>query len=222
MGFWDRWLSGIRAGGNGERISTPAALREFLSGQASFIAQKVVTEYCQAKAGRHWTHLSMEKTFIDQLARSRWEAFSLVLADLFVLTAARLRPMSEAPDQPEREAAAAVAGALVGLYREALDAYPLPPHRPEGWADRVQELDARLRAAGAAPPGSAREIAEVGGRAVFAILPIHLNMRRLDLPMVMNGIAFQTVAVAGRIRRRLDLPALAAALGTGGRQGGPG
>ncbi|BBK29709.1 hypothetical protein STHU_03430 [Allostella humosa] len=210
MGIRDGWLGRILRGPGSGPVADLPALRQFLSEQASFIAQKVVTEYCQAKAGRYWTQLSMEQSFIDGLAQARWEAFSLVLADLFVISDAHFRRNTP-------EGASGHWPVLVALYAEALAAYPLPPHRPQGWGDRVQALADRLRLSQEAPPAAAREIAEVGGRAVFHVLPIHLNMRRLDGPMVVNGIAFQIAAFAGRMRTRLDRPALLAAAAANSR-----
>jgi hypothetical protein len=204
VGFLGTWLDGVRIGADRRTISTPEALRDFLSAQASFVAQKVVTEYCQAKAGRQWTLLSSEQTFIDDLTRSRWEAFAILLGAMFVLAESQIRAAAALSDE--------AAGGLVGLYAVALDAYPRPPHRVGGWDDRVEGFATRLAQARSVPPATARAIAEAGGRAVFDVLPIHLNMRRLDGPMVVNAIAFQFAAVAGRMRRRLDVPALAAVL----------
>ncbi len=209
MGFLGNWLRSVLVGPGRAPISEPAALRDFLSAQASFIAQKVVTEYCQAKAGRNWSQLSLEQSFISELTRARWEAFALVLADLFVVAEGHLRTAA----MQDRGQVDRLRQPLRHLYAEALDAYPWPRHRPAGWDDMVAALEARLVAVQSAAPLPAREVAEVGGRAVFEILPIHLHMRRLDRPMVVNSIAFQMVAFAGRIRQRLDVPALVAALG---------
>lgn len=208
MGFLEKWLGAVLVGPARDPIADPAALRDFLSAQASFIAQKVVTEYCQAKAGRYWSQLSTEQSFISELARGRWEAFALVLSDLFVIAEGHLRPSA----MTGNGGIDALRAPLARLYAEALDAYPWPVHRPAGWGDRVAAFEARLAAVQAVEPQPARAVAEVGGRAIFEVLPIHLNMRHLDRPMVVSGIAFQMVAFAGRIRRRLDAPALAAAL----------
>ncbi|WP_374447208.1 hypothetical protein [Stella sp.] len=215
MGFLGTWLEGMRIGSDRSPVSTAAALRDTLSAQAAFVAQKVVTEYCQAKAGRNWPQLSSEATFVADLARSRWEAFAILLADVFLIAESLIRPDS-------RDLDPAAERRLVALYAEALAAYPRPAHRPGGWDDRVTAFAARLAAAGRAPPAVTRDIVAVGGRAVFGVLPIHINMRRLDGPMVTNAIAFQMAAVAGRLRRRLDRATLVAALGTEGSETGGG
>lgn len=205
MGFLGTWLEGMRIGSDRRPVATAEELRDVISAQAAFVAQKVVTEYCQAKAGRNWHLLSSERTFLDDLTRSRWESFARVAAGI-CRTAAMLIP---APVDERR---------LVALYADVLDAQARPLHRPNGWADRVAAFAEDLAAAKTAPPLTIRQVADATGRAVFDVLPIHIAMRRLDGPMVTSAIAFQMAAVAGKLRRRLDGAALAASLagGTGG------
>lgn len=205
MGFFGTWLEGLRIGSDRRRVTSAEGLRDALSAQAAFVAQKVVTEYCQAKAGRNWHQLSSERTFVEDLARSRWEAFAIVLSDLFLMAEALIRPAAGGIDAAGQQR-------LVRLYADALAMQPRPVHRPQGWADREAEFAARLALAATVPPAPARAIAAVGGQGVFDVLPIHLNMRRLDGPMVANAIGFQLAAVAGRLRRRLDVSALAGLL----------
>ena len=206
MGFLGTWLEGMRIGSDRRPVATAEELRDVISAQAAFVAQKVVTEYCQAKAGRNWHLLSSERTFLEDLTRSRWESFALVAAGI-CRTAAMLIP---APVD-ERW--------LVALYADVLDAQARPVHRPNGWADRVAAFAEDLAAAKAAPALTVRQVADATGRAVFDVLPIHIAMRRLDGPMVTSAIAFQMAAVAGKLRRRLDGAALAAGLAAGA--GGP-
>ncbi|MCC7271828.1 MAG: hypothetical protein IT561_04110 [Alphaproteobacteria bacterium] len=193
----------VRTGG-GQASDVPG-LRALLSGQASFVAQKLVTEYCQAKAGRHWPQLATEQTFIDALARARWEAFAAILADVVVIAEGILRPA--AGDRRER-----LLDPLIRLYAGALDAYPRPSHRPEGWGDAVAAFATRLAAAQRAEPQAPRLVAAVGGHRMFETLPIALGMRRYDEPMVINGVAFHLTAMIGRLRRRIDAPAVVGAL----------
>lgn len=206
MGFFATWIEGLRIGSDRRPVATAEELRDVLSAQAAFVAQKVVTEYCQAKAGRNWHLLSSERTFLDDLTRSRWESFALVAAGL-CRTAAMLLP------------GRVDAGWLVALYADVLNAQARPAHRPNGWADRVAAFAEDLAAAKSVPPVTIRQVADATGRAVFDVLPIHIAMRRLDGPMVTSAIAFQMAAVAGKLRRRLDGAALAAS--PAGGSGGP-
>lgn len=207
MGFFGIWLEGLRIGSDRRPVATVEELRDVLSAQAAFVAQKVVTEYCQAKAGRNWHQLSSERVFVDDLTRSRWESFALVAAGL-CRTAVMLLPR---PVDDRR---------LVALYADVLDAQTRPAHRQGGWNDRVAAFAGDLAAAREKPPVTVRQLADGAGRAVFDVLPIHVAMRRLDGPMVTSAIAFQMAAVAGKLRRRLNGTALAAALAAGA--GGPG
>ncbi|MGE0714225.1 MAG: hypothetical protein AB7P02_02180 [Alphaproteobacteria bacterium] len=199
------WLAARVSGGGSDVAADAPGLGDLLSSQAAFVAQKLVTEYCQAKAGRHWPQLSMEETFVAALGRARWEAFAAILADVFVLAEGILRPAAGGEAQ-------ALRAPLVRLYAASLGAYPRPAHRPDGWDDAVAAFDERLASVQQAEPAAPRIVAAIGGHRMFETLPIALGMRRDDEPMVVNGVAFHLTAMIGRLRRRIDAPAVVASL----------
>lgn len=188
------------------RLGDPASLRLFASREAAFLAQKSATDYCQAKAGFSARQLFSEAEFLAALEVCRWEAFGAVLADLMLVVEARLRPL----DEPAPEA---VLQSLVGVYREVLQSFPLPTHRPQGWAEEVKALAVRLRRAQLAQPIGAAEIALTSAQRLFAALPIHPQHRRYDEETVVNAIRFGMVAIGVKLDQRLDVSALRLALG---------
>jgi hypothetical protein len=188
-----------------EAVADEPHLAEFLTGEAAFLAQKSTIEYCRARAGLQWQKLFGEAAFNEALERCRWEAFSLVLADMIVLTEGRLRHHS-----PDRHLA--VAEALTRLYQQILSSHPLPAHRAGGWGDRVEELSQRLARAQLAAPAQTGTIAGVSGRAVFDLLPIHPTLRGHDRLMIFNHIRFGMLTFAERFDRRVDTARAAASL----------
>jgi hypothetical protein len=187
-----------------EPVSTGHDLAEFLTGEAAFLAQKSTIEYCRARAGLQWQKLFAEAAFQEALERCRWEAFSLVLADLLVFTEGRLR--ARAGDRP-----LPLAEALSQLYEQILNSHPLPAHRGD-WQDRAEALRQRLGRAQLASPARTDEIAGASGRAIFDLLPIHPSLRGHDRLMIFNHIRFGMLTFAERFDRRVDAAAVAQSL----------
>jgi len=186
-------------------IATPGDLGDYLSGQASLIAQKATIEYCRLKAAGHWTSLLSEEPFAAALARVQWDAFAAVLSDAAVVAEGKLRPHAghRAPE---------LADALTALARGALAAYPLPAHRPEGWDDILAALRDRLAHAQLAAPRPVREVARHGGDVAYDGMPIHPSLRAHDRALLRSNVAFNLCRTAEDLERRADLPALTAAL----------
>ena len=198
---WIGRLFGARAA----RVKTAAGFQHFLSSNASFVGQKTVTEYCQAKAGRMWAQLATEAPFIEGLTRARWEGYAAVLEDVVVIAEGFARPFAggRAPELGIR---------LFRLFADALDAQGRAPHRPEGWQDVIERARPRLAAAHLAEPVRPFVAAQIGGHRMFEALPFHPAVRRLDEPMIVNSVAFQLVAFLDRMRRECDGAAVTADL----------
>lgn len=189
-------------------VATAAALREFLSRQAAYAAQSSVMGYCEVKAGPDKDTLFREAEFRAALDACRWEGFAAVLADLSVLAWTRL-----APHAPGREAA--LAEALVSVFRAVLEEAPRPAHRPGGWDDCVAVFAARMAEARLRPQHPPAEVARVAAKRIMDTLPIHENHRRTDREAIVGAVQFRIVAAWDAMLREMDAAAVAADL-TGG------
>lgn len=187
------------------RIDTADAFRDFVTGESALIAQKTSTSYCQAKTLVFGHALFGEQTFIDALARCRWESFAAVLADVLLVAETLLRPHAATGGR-------SLETALGELYGVILAAHPLPRHRPEGWADLDAAFRTRLQGAVAAPPLDPVGIARHSARRLFDVLPIHSNHRNTDVEVIEASVTFQMVALSDKMRRFIDAPAAARAL----------
>jgi len=190
---------------NTPEVNTRPAFGDFLTEQAFFASQKSVVSYCEVKAGVNRDKLFAEQEFQEALTRCRWESFAAVLADLTLLSYRFLRDHAAGRE-------ADLAAALVRLYAALLDAQARPSHRPEGWEDVVLPLAARLEQARVEGVASPSEVARTAARRVMQVLPIHEEHRRQDREAIEGAVRFHTVAVWEAMGRRVDAPAVAAAL----------
>lgn len=190
--------------GRAAPIASAAALKEFLTRESAYLAQKTATDYCQVKAGLNWQKLFSEPDFQAALNVCRWEGFAGVLADAVLAVEGRLRDAAEAQR---------VAEALLALHESILSAHPPPPHLAQGWAPEVEAFAGRMSRARLARPLPAASLAEAGAERLFAALPIHPDLRRLDFEMVSNAVRFGLVSMSQALDRRLDRAAAARDLG---------
>ncbi len=179
-------------------VDSAATLETFLDQRSAFIAQKCAVEYCRAKAGLFWSSLFREEPFLAGLAVCQWEAYAAVMIDVAVLVDAKLRIADPGAT------GTALAGALTAQVNRRLSAYPRPKHRPDGWDDVIEETERRLAQAHLSEPKQAREIGKQSAKRVFAVLPIHQNMRGHDYEMVQNNIRFNLVRTAEDFERTAD------------------
>ena len=187
-------------------IATADAFRTFVQERAALVAQKCAVDYCRGKTGLASYALFTEKPFLDAFDVCRWETFAAVLEDLILLAEGQLRPHVP-PAQRSR-----LSAALLRLHSEVLAAPPAPAHRPGGWNDAVERVAARLRAASAARPQQARELADHSAKRLFDTLPIHISMRELDEEVVYGAVRFRMIAISQEMQRRFRASDVAASL----------
>lgn len=192
MGYWNRWLEYFRP----PPIDSAAALGTFLQERALLIAQKCAVDYVRGKTGLASYALFTEEPFLDALDVCRWETFVAVLGDLAIVAEGVLRPHARAEQHPR------LRNRLFGLYSETLAALPAPAHRPQGWGDVIETFQARLREAELKPPQQALDVADHSAKRLFDTLPIHLNLRELDEPVVYGAVRFRMIAVRQEMQRR--------------------
>ncbi len=182
-------------------IATRRDLADFLRGQAAYIAQKTIDDYCRARVGLFSHALYAERSFLDALAHSRSHGFAAVLADLVVVLEGMLRPHGRVRSE-----------ALTDLYRSTLEDTPILTPEPPDWTAAIAEFARRLDQIGSTAPLPAARIAETAGRRIFEALPIHRRYSGNDAEIIANSISFQMVALRERLARRLDLATLAGVL----------
>jgi len=176
-------------------IADRAALQQFLSQAASYLAQRSTYEFSRNTLSYYGQGAWHDPTFQDLMRVCRWESRAAVLADQLVLAEGRLRPFAG-------EAHALVAP-LAALYGDLLGEYPVPAHRPEGWAADVDALRARLERVQLAQPLGAPEVARVGAQRVFDVLPVYSQYRDADFQVVENSIRFGMVSFSDQLGHRL-------------------
>jgi hypothetical protein len=195
----------VPGAGPAERCASASDLAALLAREAAFVAQKATVEFCRARAGCNWAKLFDEQEFVREMARSRWSAFPVLLADLAELAQTLLRRAGAA--------AAARPEALAPVVRAALRHHGEPEIPLD--LERIEaEIDTRLRVALEAEPRPAHGLGRASGRQVFEALPLRTDLRA-DREMVENNVRFLLCGAYARLEERVDVPALAAALAAG-------
>lgn len=198
-------------------IHSRAALQPFLSSQASYLAQRSTYEFSRNTLSYYGQGAWHDPVFQDLMRVCRWESFAAVLADMIVLTEGRLRP--SAGGDPN-----VLVEPLLDLYRAIIGEYPVPAHRTEGWDADIASFRQRLQRAQMIAPMAPSDVALVGARRVFDVLPVYSQYREVDYQVIEGAVRFGIIAFNDQLRARLqvaavltdlrpDLPAAAAASG---------
>lgn len=184
-------------------LASRDALRRFVSGEASYVAQRSTYEFARNTLAWYGQAAFGDKKFNEVFAVCRWEAFAALAADMTALTRAAL---AECNRQRELD------NGLLRLFGEALSEYPNPVHRPEGWADRLDALaqrfrdtapDTRLRPIDLAPATAAR---------IYAEAPARSANEEEDRRVIIAAASFGLVSFDDRMCRRIDPAAISKAL----------
>lgn len=186
-------------------IRTPELLGSFLCGQANYLTQRATYEFCRNTLGYFGQHMFADPRFQAQERVCRWEGFAAVLADELVLVEGMLRPAAPAP-------LSALRTGLTALYAEGLAAQPAPAHRTEGAAELVASFAHRLDRVAEIEPRPVRDIAHIGARRIYDVLPIYSGNEAADREGIDRALLFGLISVADQLTRRLDAAAVGAAL----------
>lgn len=185
------------------RLRSAAALRRFVSGEASYLAQRATYEFSRNTLAWHGQHAFADRGFNERLLACRWEGFASLVEAFCVLARSRL---GSAPGEDE-----ALDAALVAAATAMLGEYDLPAHRT-GWDDIAASLRARLELLERdAPPSPAALGAEVADR-VLPTLPVRSPSRKEDREVLASAFGVGAIAFNDRLVARLDATALAADL----------
>lgn len=179
------------------KLASSEALGQFLHGQAAYVAQKTVLDYCRVKAGRSEKQLFSDPDFQAALSHCRWQVFFTALADVTALVEAHLRP--HAPGQE-----IALAERLVALHKAALRAEP-PPETEAASADEAEAaLPHYLATLQQEPALPADRLPLTAEAVLFATLPVHPEQRQGESLAIKGALRFQVVTTQQELERRFD------------------
>jgi len=185
------------------------ALRDFLSGEASYLAQKTVMGFARVKTMLAFEKLMTEAAFRDGLEVCRWEAFAQTLADCIIMAEGALRPAG--PAEADK-----VADGLRRLYADILNEH-VPAHRLEnGWADRIAQFDARFATHRLAAAQHPAELSKHTAASIMELMPLAKRLIRNDLEVIAGDLGFHMVALRDSMTKRLRPEPLRALLCAGG------
>ena len=179
------------------RLCAPSDLARFLHGQAAYVAQKTVLDYCRVKAGRSEKQLFSDPDFQAALAHCRWQVFFAALGDVTALIEAHLRP--HAPGQE-----AYLAQRLVALHEAALLSETPPIEEAPSAADARDALPHALATRQLEPPRPADRLPLLAEAVLFATLPVHPEQRQGESIAIKGALRFQIVTTQQELERRFD------------------
>jgi len=188
-------------------VASRDALIEFLDRQSAFLTQKGMFEYSRARAGPYGNILFDEKSFLDELEKSRWLAFPVTLAMVTEAVEGVLRPA----------AGARAEAVLQGINAAALavfDRYPAPAALgAEVWAELRRTLEHDLALVQMHPVKRVMDVPERFVERYIAAMPIHEKLRAKDGPTIHNYLKANLCNVHEVFVRHADVTALVAAFG---------
>lgn len=187
-------------------IRDAAALERFLSGEASYLAQRATYEFTRNTLAWFGQSAFADTAFNAQFRVCRWESFAAVLSGFVTVGADRLRTVwTGTPDR--------LADALTGGFGRMLGQYDTPAHRTD-WT--AAEIELRERLAGERLPGI-ESLARIAAERAFATAPARSANESEDRKVLMNAMQFGMIAFQDRWDRRVDLAAICVALSRPGR-----
>jgi hypothetical protein len=176
------------------KVRNLAALQQLLDSEAAFLAQRSVIDFARNELGSLSAQAFDDPRFLAKLAVCRWEGFAFILADMIVLTHARLL---EAGVPRER-----LDARLGDLYRTILMGHPPPDHRAQGWDAEIAALRARLAERPAGPANPQADATATGSK-VFDTLPFPPRDPVENRMVLSNAFAFGLISFNDRLRRLL-------------------
>lgn len=179
------------------RNISPSELARFLHGQAAYVAQKTVLDYCRVKAGRSERQLFSDPDFQAALAHCRWQVFFAALADVTALVEAHLRPHAAGQED-------LLAQRLAALHGAALLSEAPPPGEAPSAADARDALPHHLATLQLHPPLPADRLPLTAEAVLFATLPIHAEQRTGESIAIKGALRFQVVTTQQELERRFD------------------
>jgi hypothetical protein len=194
-------LAGLKSYLFPTRIRSRAQLTRFVSGEASYVAQRSTYEFSRNTLAWFGQSAFGDPAFNDAFAVCRWEAFAAIAADMTFVVRSFL---DGGPDLDP---------ALVRIYADALAEYPAPVHRPDGWSDRHAALLSRFAGI---PSDHRLDFKAMGHRTGIMIhehVPARSKNAEEERQVLAAAVTFGLISFNDRLPRRLDADALRKALG---------
>jgi hypothetical protein len=179
------------------KLRTAAATRDFVSSQASYLAQRTSLEFSRNTLAYSHQYMMHQDSFIDEMRKCRWESFAALIEDMLVALEGYLRPADAAAQQR-------LAAALVAMARSILEGYERPTHRPQGWDDVLQRIAVRLDQARLAPPQAPHAISAVSAARLYDLMPVYSPNKPKDQEAVDGAVRFGFAGFAAKLAAALE------------------
>ncbi|CAN5692455.1 hypothetical protein BH10PSE6_BH10PSE6_51850 [soil metagenome] len=179
-----------------DRIATQPALRRFVSGEASYLAQRATYEFSRNTLAWHGQHVLGDAKFNEVFAVCRWESFAAIAADMILLARAHLAA-GQSLDPP-----------LLRVYADVLGEYPNPAHRPEGWSDCRAALLARFGALSDERPVDIKAMGYRTGAFIHGKAPVRSKNLEEERAVLGAAVIFGLISFNDRLPQRLGREAL--------------
>lgn len=183
-----------------ERIRSRAQLARFISGEASYVAQRSTYEFSRNTLAWYGQAAFGDPKFNEVFAVCRWEAFAALAADMTVIVRAFL---DAGPDFDP---------ALLQVHADALGEYPAPAHRPEGWSDRHAALLSRFVGVPADHRPDLKAMGHRTGVLIHEYVPARSKNAEEERAVLAAAVTFGLISFNDRLLKRLDRDALLAGL----------
>ncbi|MBU8877297.1 hypothetical protein KQ910_26250 [Reyranella sp. MMS21-HV4-11] len=193
-------LAGLKSYLFPTRIRSRAQLTRFVSGEASYVAQRSTYEFSRNTLAWFGQSAFGDPAFNDAFAVCRWEAFAAIAADMAFVVRSFL------DGGPELDPA------LVRTYADALGEYPAPVHRPEGWSDRHAALLSRFAGVSSDHRPDLKVMGHRTGALIHEFVPARSKNAEEERQVLAAAVTFGLISFNDRLPKRLDRNALLANL----------
>lgn len=193
-------LAGLKSYLFPTRIRSRAQFRRFVSGEASYVAQRSTYEFSRNTLAWFGQSAFGDPAFNDAFAVCRWEAFAAIAADMAFVVRSFL------DGGPELDPA------LVRTYADALGEYPAPVHRPEGWSDRHAALLSRFAGVSSDHRPDLKVMGHRTGALIHEFVPARSKNAEEERQVLAAAVTFGLISFNDRLPKRLDRNALLANL----------
>ncbi len=184
-------------------IDSVAALCDFVSTRAAFVAQKKLYGYLKARMGTRYPSMFEDEVFVASVNIAKMHVFVAALSDLAVHAGVRVGAEA-ALDEAGRSALAST------CFRAGLADNAAAMRDEASMVDWLAAFEARLEGVHWANLEAGGDAFSDSPRALLDWAPIADRLKRYDAEIVENSIRFAWIEIRRELARRLDARAVAA------------